>query len=391
MKIAVFCSGYGSNFQAIVNARKKGLFKADIALMVCDNPHAYAIKRAKKEKIKTLVIKRSDFSSKKEFEENILRQLEKERIGLVCLAGYMRILSTDFIRRYKNRILNIHPALLPSFSGTEGIKDAMDYGAKVTGVTVHFVNEDVDAGPIILQEAVRIRQNDTEATLAKRIHNIEHKLYPEAIRLFTEKKLKITKRKVKILTAAVSLLLVFGFESNAMLGREIAAVPVQKTEFLPRQGLFSKAELFLKVELPLLTEQNLKPQAEDKKPATKNRYAKMSRAYKKLGIMAYPLYANREAAGGLTDAELLNSKISITKPLSKEDIDNMRIEGSFKIAKSIADAADSMGMGIAYDGINGLIDTAKRIIELRNYIHRKYNLYLRADADKAIIRYKKRF
>ncbi len=198
MNIAVFCSGNGSNFQAIINAVKSGLINANIALMVCDNPNAYALTRAKNEGIKTFLIDINDFSSQEAFEARIIEELVKERIELICLAGYMRLLFKGFINEYRERIINIHPALLPSFKGTCGVKDAFDYGVKVTGVTVHFVNEETDAGPIILQEAVNIEGNDTQETLAEKIHELEHRLYPEAIKLFIDGRLKIVNRIVKI-------------------------------------------------------------------------------------------------------------------------------------------------------------------------------------------------
>jgi len=198
MNIAVFCSGNGSNFQAIVDANKEGLFKADIALMVSDNPSAFAIKRAKKENVDIFVIDRSDFSSKRDFEKKIIEELIKYNIDIICLAGYMRLLSSDFVVKYRNKILNIHPALLPSFKGTSGIRDALDYGVKATGVTVHFVNEEMDAGPIILQESVVIEKNETEETLAKKIHEVEHRLYPEAIALVAEHRISVEGKIVRI-------------------------------------------------------------------------------------------------------------------------------------------------------------------------------------------------
>ena len=127
-----------------------------------------------------------------------MKNLKKEKIGLIVLAGYMRLLSGDFIKEYKNRILNIHPALLPSFKGAHGIKDALQYGSKLTGVTVHFVTEDMDAGPIILQRALTIKENDTERSLAEAIHKEEHKMYPQAIQLFVEGRLKVESGRVKV-------------------------------------------------------------------------------------------------------------------------------------------------------------------------------------------------
>lgn len=197
MNIAVFCSGNGTNFQAIINASKRGLFDARIALMVCDSPDAYVLKRAKKEGIKTLLIDIKDFSSQEAFEARIIEELAMEQIGLICLAGYMRLLSPSFISKYREKIINIHPALLPSFKGTCGIGDAFDYGVKITGVTTHFVNEDMDAGPIILQETIKIEEKDTKEALEEKIHKLEHRLYPEAIKLFIEGRLKVVGRTVK--------------------------------------------------------------------------------------------------------------------------------------------------------------------------------------------------
>ena len=199
MNIAIFCSGNGSNFQAIVDAKKSSLFNANIVLMVCDNNKAYAIERAKTEEIETLVLDIKDFDSKASYEAKIISELEKHNIDLICLAGYMRLLLPEFIKKYENKIINIHPALLPSFKGTHAIKDALLYGVKQTGVTVHFVNDEMDAGPIILQEPIIVEGSDTEERLTTKIHELEHRLYPKCVKLFTEGKLKIEGRVVRIL------------------------------------------------------------------------------------------------------------------------------------------------------------------------------------------------
>jgi len=199
MNIAVFCSGNGTNLQAIIDSQKKGHIKADIRLVVSDTPDCHALVRAKNAGIPTLTVESRNFKAKKDFEAEILKALKKENIGLIVLAGYMRILSENFISAYKDKILNIHPALLPSFKGAHGIKDAFEYGVKLAGVTVHFVTKDMDAGPIILQSSVKVTEDDTEETLAEAIHEEEHKLYPRAIQLFVEGKLKIEGRKVKII------------------------------------------------------------------------------------------------------------------------------------------------------------------------------------------------
>lgn len=200
MNIAVFASGRGTNFSAIVKAIKKERLKANLSLLVCDNPNAGVIKKAKHARVKVALVKREDFASKADFENAIIQHLEKEGIELIALAGFMRMLSSEFVSRYRNKIINIHPALLPSFKGEEGIKDAFDHGVKVTGVSVHFVDEKMDHGPIILQSAVKIEEKDTLETLEAKIHKVEHKLYPQAIQLVIEGKLKLEGRKVSIST-----------------------------------------------------------------------------------------------------------------------------------------------------------------------------------------------
>lgn len=199
VNIAVFCSGNGTNLQAIIDVWKKGFIKADIKLVVSDVPECYALERAKNAGIQVFLAERKSFASKEEFETAIITKLKEKNIGLIVLAGFMRVLSESFINAYENKIINIHPALLPCFKGAHGIKDAFLYGVKVTGVTVHFVTKDIDSGPIILQVPVVICEDDTEETLTEAIHREEHKAYPRAIQLFIEGKLKIEGGKVKIL------------------------------------------------------------------------------------------------------------------------------------------------------------------------------------------------
>lgn len=200
MNIAVFASGNGTNLEALIDAGSAGkLAGGRIVLVVSDKPEAFALKRAEKAGIETLVLEAKGFSSREEYDKKIIERLKEKNIELVALAGFMRILSDGFIEEYKGKILNIHPALLPSFKGVHGIKDAFSYGVKVTGVTVHFVEKDLDAGPVILQESVRIEESDTLDTLEEKVHKIEHKLYPEAVRLFVSGKLKLEGRKVSIL------------------------------------------------------------------------------------------------------------------------------------------------------------------------------------------------
>lgn len=198
MNIAVFASGKGSNFSAIARAVKRGYIKANLSLLVCDNPGAGVIIRARQAKVKTVLVKREDFGSKRDFEAKIIGCLKENKIDLVVLAGFMRILGQELVRKYQGRIINIHPALLPSFKGAQAIKDAFDYGVKVTGVTVHFVDERMDHGPIISQKALSVEETDTLKSLEEKIHKIEHRLYPEAIKLFAEGRLEIAGRKVSI-------------------------------------------------------------------------------------------------------------------------------------------------------------------------------------------------
>jgi phosphoribosylglycinamide formyltransferase-1 len=198
MNIAIFASGTGSNFQAIVRAVKQKKLSCRIKLLVCDNPQAKVIEKAKIAGVEAFVIERSAFADKQGFEGAIIARLKEDRIELIVLAGFMRLLSAEFVRAFRNRIINIHPALLPAFKGSHGIADAFTYGAKLTGITVHFVDEHMDHGPIILQEAVTIKENDTLASLEARIHRLEHALYPKAIQLFAQGRLKIRGRKVII-------------------------------------------------------------------------------------------------------------------------------------------------------------------------------------------------
>ena len=182
----------------MIDSVRSGYIPAKIALVVSDNKDAFALKRSKSAGIETLVLNAKDFKTREAFDKEIVKNLKKRNVELVVLAGFMRLMSPYFVKEYKNRIMNIHPALLPSCKGTHGVKDAIDYGARVTGATVHFVDEKLDHGPIILQKAVEVRGDDTEETLWERIHGLEREIYPEAIKLFAEGRLKIEGRKVKV-------------------------------------------------------------------------------------------------------------------------------------------------------------------------------------------------
>lgn len=194
-RLAVFVSGSGSNLQAIIDA---DLPKVEIALVVSNNPGAYALERIKRYGLSSLVVDHRGHSSREDYEREILRSMEPYSIDLIALAGFMRILSPYFVSKFKNRIMNIHPALLPAFAGVNSVKQALEYGVKYSGCTVHFVDEGVDTGPIILQAVVPVLGNDTEDSLLERIHHEEHRIYPEAIRLFSEGKLKFEGRRVSI-------------------------------------------------------------------------------------------------------------------------------------------------------------------------------------------------
>lgn len=180
-KIAVFASGRGTNLQAMIDATVKGRLKAEIALVVSDQKKAQALVRAEKAGIKTLYLDPRSFEKRRDFEAELVRALRKEKVELVVLAGFMKILTPFFVKKYKNRILNIHPALLPAFPGDCAIQDAWQYGVKTTGVTVHIVDEEVDHGPILAQEALDIGQSESLEELEQRIHRIEHKMYPEVV------------------------------------------------------------------------------------------------------------------------------------------------------------------------------------------------------------------
>ena len=196
-KLAVLCSGRGSDLQSIIDAINDNKFSAEISVVITDKPNVQALARAEKAGIKNICVDRKKFSTRAEFEEEILKYLGE--IDLVVLAGFMRILSPEFVKKFSGRLMNIHPSLLPAFPGAHAHRDVLAYGVKVSGCTVHFVDEGTDSGPIILQKAVEVLDDDTEETLAARVLEQEHKIYPLAIKLFVEGKLKIEGRKVKIL------------------------------------------------------------------------------------------------------------------------------------------------------------------------------------------------
>lgn len=200
IQIAVLLSGRGSNFKAILNAiQTKYIMNAEISLVVSNNIDAPGLVYADVKNIETLYMDKSLYNDRESFDRVIIERLQKKRIDLVCLAGYMMLISPCFVNAFKNRIMNIHPSLLPSFSGLNAQKQSLEYGVKVAGCTVHFVDDHMDHGPIIAQSVVIIEDNDTEDSLSKRILEEEHRIYPEAVKLFVEKRLLVEGRKVKIL------------------------------------------------------------------------------------------------------------------------------------------------------------------------------------------------
>lgn len=198
IKLGVLVSGRGSNLQSIIDHIEEGKLSAKIMVVISDKENAYALERAKKHGIPAVFINPAEYSSKEDFEKAIGDELEKREVELICLAGFMRILSPYFVNRFRNRIINIHPALLPSFPGLHAQRQAVDYGVKLAGCTVHFVDESVDGGPVIIQAVVPVFDDDTDETLSERILRYEHKIYPMAIKLIAEGRVKLEGRKVKI-------------------------------------------------------------------------------------------------------------------------------------------------------------------------------------------------
>lgn len=196
VKIAVLVSGNGSNLQAIIDSIEKGHIKnAAINVVISNKANAYALERAKNHGINTVFLDPGEYD-KDGYDRTILKILNQYNTDLLLLAGYFRILGNEIIELYRNRVMNIHPSLLPAFKGLHAQKQAFEYGVKVAGCTVHFVDEGLDSGPIILQRCVPVLPGDTEETLTARILEQEHIIYPEAVRLFTEGKLKIEGRNV---------------------------------------------------------------------------------------------------------------------------------------------------------------------------------------------------
>lgn len=182
MRVAILASGNGSNFEALAHQFQAGLLPGELAFVFSDHHDAYVLERAQRLNVRAFSFEVKEFENKAAYEKALLQLLQEQQIDLIVLAGYMRIIGQTLLSYYSNRILNIHPSLLPSFPGLHGIKDAYEYGVKVTGVTVHLVDDGVDTGPIIAQEPVMILPEDTLESLEEKIHQTEHRLYPKVLR-----------------------------------------------------------------------------------------------------------------------------------------------------------------------------------------------------------------
>ena len=199
IRLGILASGSGTNLEAIAQAIHDGDVPAEIAVVISDNPKAFALERAKRRGILYRVVQLSEFDDRPSFDREVLAALTSAQVDLVALAGYMKLVGAEMIEAFPNRIMNIHPALLPCFPGEQGVPDALDYGVKVSGVTVHFVDEGLDTGPIIAQEAVPVEEGDDVESLHNRIHAAEYRIYPKAIRLFAEGRLVVDGRRVRVL------------------------------------------------------------------------------------------------------------------------------------------------------------------------------------------------
>lgn len=196
LRVGVLASGRGTNLQALLDAAARPDYPAEVVVVVSDREAAPALERARRAGVPAVHVNPKDYGDRDAYDAAVTRVLQAHGVGLVCLAGYLRILGPAFVRTWAGRVMNIHPSLLPAFRGLHAQRQALEYGVKVTGATVHFVDEGVDTGPIILQATVPVLPDDTEETLAARILAEEHRLYPEAVRLFAEGRLELRGRRV---------------------------------------------------------------------------------------------------------------------------------------------------------------------------------------------------
>jgi phosphoribosylglycinamide formyltransferase-1 len=202
LRVGVLISGGGTNLQAIIDAVARGDLDAQVAVVISSDAEAYGLERARRAGVPAAFVDRAAYATAAEYDHAIREILDEHDVEVVAMAGYMRLLGNEVLDAFPDRVLNIHPALLPSFPGASGIHDAWAYGVKVTGVTVHFANETFDEGPIIAQEAVRIEEDDTPEVLETRIHRVEHGLYPAVLQLIAEDRVRIEGRRVRILPEA---------------------------------------------------------------------------------------------------------------------------------------------------------------------------------------------
>jgi phosphoribosylglycinamide formyltransferase-1 len=196
-RIAIFASGNGSNFQAVVDAVERGKLDVRIELLVCDRPKAFVVERAERAGIPAFVFRPKDYASRELYEAEILRRLRELDIDLVVLAGYMRLITPVLIEPYYGRMINIHPSLLPVFPGLHAVRQALEYGVKVSGVTVHYVDVGMDTGPIIAQRAVNVDWEDTEETLTAKIQQVEHEILPQVIQWISEGRIRLEGNKTR--------------------------------------------------------------------------------------------------------------------------------------------------------------------------------------------------
>ncbi len=198
LNIGVLVSGRGSNLQALIDGVEEGKLEAKIGLVISDNPRAYALERCRRHSVPFKVIERKSFPSKAEFEEEMARALREKGVELVVLAGFMRILSNRFLKHFPNRVVNIHPSLIPAFQGLHAQRQAVEFGAKFSGCTVHIVDESVDGGPVIVQAVVPVLPDDDEESLSERILRFEHRVLPQTVQWFAEGRVEVRGRKVTV-------------------------------------------------------------------------------------------------------------------------------------------------------------------------------------------------
>lgn len=198
IRIGVLVSGSGSNLQSIMDACERGGIDGKVAVVISNTADAYALKRAKKKAVPAVIVPHGEYPDRKSFDRELIRIFKEYKVDLIALAGFMRVLTPDFLKQFPGRVINIHPALLPSFPGLDVRQKAIDHGVRFSGATVHFVDAGVDTGPIIIQAVVPVYPDDSEEELKERILSLEHKIYPKAIQLFAQGRLEVIGRKVFI-------------------------------------------------------------------------------------------------------------------------------------------------------------------------------------------------